>query len=121
LHYATFAVFVAVLFHGMSAGTDAGAGWAQLLYRSATVAVAGVSAYRLVRGTGPRAMWVWEENASGLPMLRGVLAGCCGAVIVLALLIWPPSFTTHEAPIAGQLAPVHLGDGASQAIPMLAL
>ena len=47
LHYLTFAVFAAATVHGLAAGTDR---WAFGLYAGSVAAVAGLTAWRIVRG-----------------------------------------------------------------------
>jgi methionine sulfoxide reductase heme-binding subunit len=49
-HYLNFAVWVLALFHGIFAGTDRGAPWADVLYGSSAAAVAGFLAWRVTAG-----------------------------------------------------------------------
>jgi sulfoxide reductase heme-binding subunit YedZ len=102
IHYATFGIFLAALFHGTSVGTDASAIWARLLFGGSAVTVALAACYRLVRGTGPKPLWFWQEDATEMPMLRGVLAGCCLAAVIVTILVWPPSFTKHTDTLTDQ-------------------
>lgn len=39
-------------------------------------------------------------------MIRGLLAACCIAAIVVTLLIWPPTFTEHAGASGDQTPPV---------------
>jgi len=48
-HYANFAVWALALVHGIAAGTDTGSVWATAAYALATGAVAGATAWRIVR------------------------------------------------------------------------
>jgi len=58
VHYANFAVWALSLVHGVTAGTDTHAGWAQLLYLVSSAAVVGAIAWRVAsrRGAGPWAV-----------------------------------------------------------------
>lgn len=47
LHYASFAVFALVLFHGLFSGTDSSALWARLLYGTSGLSVIGLTVYRI--------------------------------------------------------------------------
>jgi predicted ferric reductase len=50
LHYTTFLAFVGATVHGVMAGTDSPAGWAFLIYATATVAVVFLLGYRITLG-----------------------------------------------------------------------
>ncbi len=65
-HYATFAVWLLALAHGIAAGTDSSSLWAATLYGLAAASVAGLTAWRVL---GQRA----ARPRSGLaPGYRGV-------------------------------------------------
>lgn len=48
LHYLTFLAFMGATVHGIAAGTDSGAGWAQGLYLGSAVVVGFLLTYRIV-------------------------------------------------------------------------
>lgn len=54
IHYATFAVFVMALTHGIGAGSDSGEIWAQALYWTAAGIAVALLAVRLRRALGGR-------------------------------------------------------------------
>jgi sulfoxide reductase heme-binding subunit YedZ len=58
VHYLNFAVWLLALVHGVTAGTDSKATWAQLVYLTAAAAVVGATAWRATRrsGAGPWAI-----------------------------------------------------------------
>jgi predicted ferric reductase len=51
LHYLTFAVFVMALAHGVGAGTDTDAAWAQYLYAASGLVVFNLLVYRALKGS----------------------------------------------------------------------
>lgn len=55
LHYGTFLVFAGVTLHGIGAGTDSSAAWAQWLYIGAAASVAFLLAYRISLALAERA------------------------------------------------------------------
>jgi predicted ferric reductase len=65
-HYLNFAVWLLVLVHGVTAGTDSDTAWALLLYAIASATVGGLAAWRaLQRLTVPDwALWLWPATAA---------------------------------------------------------
>jgi predicted ferric reductase len=55
LHYASFALFVLALVHGIAAGTDTGSAWAQVAYLASGLAVLCLTLYRILAVRGGRA------------------------------------------------------------------
>ena len=51
LHYATFAAFVLALVHGVGAGTDTGAAWAQYMYAVTGLLAFNMLVYRFLKGS----------------------------------------------------------------------
>jgi predicted ferric reductase len=51
LHYTTFGAFVLALGHGIGAGTDTEAGWAQYLYAATALVVFNLTVYRVLKGS----------------------------------------------------------------------
>ena len=47
IHYGSFAVFVLALLHGITAGTDAGTGWAIALYAVSALLIGGLTWWRI--------------------------------------------------------------------------
>ncbi len=54
LHYLTFLAFIGATVHGLAAGTDSAAGWAQGMYLAAATVVAFLLVYRIVVSIGQR-------------------------------------------------------------------
>jgi predicted ferric reductase len=74
LHYLTFAVFVLALAHGVGAGTDSKADWAQYLYAACGLLVFNMVVYRALKGSARPGV----ERAPELlrpPRARGAEAG----------------------------------------------
>lgn len=51
MHYATFGVFFMATLHGIGAGTDTAASWAQYLYAAAALIVFNLTVYRALKGS----------------------------------------------------------------------
>jgi predicted ferric reductase len=51
LHYATFALFVMAMAHGIGAGTDSGQAWAAYFYAGSGLIVFNLALYRALRGS----------------------------------------------------------------------
>jgi predicted ferric reductase len=77
-HYLNFAVWALSLVHGVTAGTDTHAGWAQLLYLASAASVVAAIAWRLAsrRAAGP-----WTVR------LAPVIGGLVAAEFTLALIL----------------------------------
>jgi len=69
-HYLNFAVWALSLVHGITAGTDTQAGWAQLLYLASATLVVGGIAWRIARR---RAAGPWAVRLA--PVIGGLVAG----------------------------------------------
>jgi sulfoxide reductase heme-binding subunit YedZ len=54
LHWASYAVFLGAAGHGITAGTDASARWAQLIYLATLGAVAGAAGWRALAPAAPK-------------------------------------------------------------------
>ena len=77
-HYLNFAVWALSLVHGVTAGTDTHAGWAQLTYLASAASVAGALAWRVAR---TRKAGPWAIRLA--PVIGGVVA----AEFTLALIL----------------------------------
>jgi sulfoxide reductase heme-binding subunit YedZ len=77
-HYLNFAVWALSLVHGVTAGTDTHAGWAQLLYLISAAAVVGALAWRVAR-TRSAGRWVIR--------LAPVIGALVAAEFTLALIL----------------------------------
>jgi sulfoxide reductase heme-binding subunit YedZ len=79
-HYANFAVWLLALGHGLAAGTDRDTTWALVVYAVAVAAVAGLTAWRLlrVRRVAAWALGLWSS-----------VAAVVGVELVLALALGP--------------------------------
>jgi predicted ferric reductase len=51
IHYATFLAFALALVHGVGAGTDTSASWAQYLYAATALVVFNLTVYRALKGS----------------------------------------------------------------------
>jgi methionine sulfoxide reductase heme-binding subunit len=77
-HYLNFAVWALSLVHGVTAGSDTDAGWAQLLYLASAASVTGAIAWRVARR---RAAGPWAVRLA--PVIGGIVA----AEFTLALIL----------------------------------
>jgi sulfoxide reductase heme-binding subunit YedZ len=68
-HYLNFAVWALSLVHGVTAGTDTHAGWAQLLYLVSAASVTGAIAWRVARR---RTAGPWAVRLA--PVIGGLVA-----------------------------------------------
>lgn len=93
LHYASFAVFGFGTLHGILAGTDSSALWASTIYAGATAAVALMSAYSLLRGSGHQPVWAFDESSGNVGAARTVLA----VVVLFAALVFPVWMVSRPA------------------------
>jgi sulfoxide reductase heme-binding subunit YedZ len=84
-HYAAFGVFGLGSIHGLLAGTDSSAVWGSMIYALAIAAVALMASYRLLRGSGHRPAWAFDESTGNLGAARAVLA----TVALFAALVLP--------------------------------
>ena len=82
-HYLNFAVWAAATLHGLGSGTDRSARWLIAIDATATAAVFGLTAWRLLRVRGP-----------GIPVARAVPVLCAGAgvAVTAALALGPLTF-----------------------------
>ena len=77
-HYLNFAVWALSLVHGVTAGTDTHAGWAQLLYLASATSVVAAIAWR---GASRRAAGPWTVR------LAPVIGGLVAAEFTVALIL----------------------------------
>jgi predicted ferric reductase len=81
MHYATFLAFVLALAHGVGAGTDTGAAWAQYLYAATGLVAFNLLVYRALKGSArpgpvePRAAGNSGVAPSGGTANPGINAG----------------------------------------------
>jgi hypothetical protein len=104
-HYASFGVFGLGGVHGILAGTDSGAAWASAIYAVAIAAVALMASYRLVRGSGHRPAWAFDESTGSLGAARAVLA-TAALFIAIVLPLWVVSTAENGNTSSSQPAAV---------------
>jgi len=79
IHFATFTLFAAATLHGITAGTDSGQRWVQMLYGASVVVLAGAALLRAVDRLGARI----STRASRIALVPA------GAVLVAAFALLP--------------------------------
>lgn len=67
LHYAVYAVYGLSVAHTIWAGEDAGAGWGLSITLASVAVVAGLTAFRVIGGTGARQPTRRSDQASSAP------------------------------------------------------
>jgi sulfoxide reductase heme-binding subunit YedZ len=70
LHYTSFVVFALVTFHGILAGSDAGAAWMRLLYLAGSGAVTLLALARLLWSPSPAQVKRMPTESPGAPWIR---------------------------------------------------